>query len=99
MYILVDYESAISAAIPSINEMGIVINQTAKEHAPEVERAGRTLKERVRAVCNKIPYKLTNEMIIGLTYYCVYNGKYVPEGKQYLRSFPQRTVHRNQDGL
>ena len=30
VYILVDYESAISAAIPSINEMGIVINQTAR---------------------------------------------------------------------
>ena len=35
-YILVDNEVAISAAIPGINEMGIVINQTAKnKHVPE----------------------------------------------------------------
>ena len=69
-YILNDNESAISAAISSINEMGVVINQTAKnEHVPEVERAGMTLKERVRAVWNTLPYKLTNEMIVGLTYY------------------------------
>jgi len=69
-YILIDDESAISAAITSINEMGIIINQTAKnEHVPEVEKAGRTLKERVRVVWNTLPFKLTNEMIIGLTYY------------------------------
>jgi hypothetical protein len=69
-YILVDNESAVTTAIPYINDMGVTVNQTAKnEHVPEVERAGRTLKERVRAVWNTLPYKLTNEMIIGLTYY------------------------------
>ena len=69
-YILIDNESAVTTAIPYINDMGITVNQTARnEHVPEVERAGRTLKERVRAVWNTLPYKLTNEMIIGLTYY------------------------------
>ena len=50
-YILVDNESGITTAIPLHNDLGITINKTANnEHVPEVERAGRTLKERVRAV-------------------------------------------------
>ena len=47
-----------------------MVNQTSKnEHVPEVERAGITLKERVRAVWNTLPYKLTETMVIQLTYY------------------------------
>jgi hypothetical protein len=86
-YILIDNESAISAAIPGINEMGIVINQTAKnEHVPEVERDGRTLKERVRAVWNTLPYKLTSDMIIGLTHYACKMVNIFPKAR---RSFPK----------
>ena len=66
-YLLVDNESAVTACIPMLNENGITVSQTAKnEHVPEVEKAGRTLKERVRAVWNTLPYKLSHEMIIGL---------------------------------
>ena len=62
--------SAVTACIPFLNEKGITVNQTSKnEHKTEVERACRTLKEKVRAVWNTLPYTLTNEMIIGLTYY------------------------------
>ena len=69
-YLLVDNESAVTVCIPTLNEKGITVNQTARnEHVPEVERAGRTLKERVRAIWNTLPYKLSNEMIIGLTNY------------------------------
>jgi hypothetical protein len=69
-FLLVDNESAVTACIPYLNELGIIVNQTSKnEHVPEVERAGRTLKERVRAVWNTLPYKLNNDMIVGLTYY------------------------------
>ena len=45
------------------------IRHRRNEHVPEVERAGRTLIERVRAVWNTLPFKLTSSMIIGLTYY------------------------------
>ena len=69
-YLLSDNESAVTACIPFLNEKGIKVNQTSKnEHVPEVERAGRTLKERVRAVWNTLPYKLTDTMVIQLTYY------------------------------
>ena len=58
------------ACIPFLNEKGITVNQTSKnEHVPEVERAGRTLKERVRAVWNTLPYKLPETMVVQLTYY------------------------------
>ena len=67
-YLLCDNES--TACIPILNENGIMVNQTSKnDHVPEVERAGRTLKERVRAVWNRLPYKLTETMVIQLTYY------------------------------
>jgi hypothetical protein len=53
----------INVAIPYLNDLGVVVNQTAKnEHVPEIERAGRTLKERVRAVWITFPYKLTNNI-------------------------------------
>ena len=64
-YLLCDNESAVTACISILNENGIMVNQTSKnEHVPEVERAGRILKERVRAV-----WKLTETMVIQLTYY------------------------------
>ena len=67
---MVDNESAVTVCIPTLNEKEITVNQTARnEHVPEVERAGRTLKERVRAIWNTLPYKLSNKMIIGLTNY------------------------------
>ena len=45
-------------AIPYINDICITVNQTVRnEHLPEVERAGRTLKERERAVWTTLPYK------------------------------------------
>ena len=50
-----------------LNDLGIVVNQTAKnEHVPEIERAGRTLKERVRVAWNTSAYKLTNDMIVSI---------------------------------
>ena len=55
-YLLVDNESAVTVCIPTLNEKGITVNQTARnELVPEIERAGRTLKERVRAISNTLP--------------------------------------------
>ena len=69
-YLLCDNESAVKACIPFLNENLITVNQTPKnEHVPEVERAARTLKERVHAAWNTLPYKLPETMVVQLTYY------------------------------
>ena len=88
--ILVDNESGIIVAIPYLNErLGIVVNQTAKiEHVQEIQRAGHTLKERVRAVWNTLPYMLINDMIVSLAYYAC-------EIINMSRGVSQRTVYRN----
>jgi len=77
-YLLCDNESAVKACIPFLNENGITVKQTSKnEHVPEVERAGRTLKEIVRAVWNTLPYKLPETMVVQLTYYsCMMLNKF-----------------------
>jgi hypothetical protein len=60
-----------------------VVNQTSKnEHVPEVERAGRTLKERVWAVWNTMRYKLTNILVVQLTFYSVHDDQYFPQKQQ-----------------
>lgn len=68
-YQLVDNESAVTVCISILNEKGITINQTSKNgHVPEVERADKTLKERVRVVWNTLHDKFSNKMIIGFIY-------------------------------
>jgi len=58
---LVDYKSEINVAAPYLNDLRIVINQTAKnEDVSQVKRADRKLKGRVRTIRNT--YKLTNDM-------------------------------------
>ena len=55
--ILFDGEGAVAASTTRLQEAGIVVNTSAKnEHVPEIERAGRQLKERVRAIWNTLPY-------------------------------------------
>ena len=56
-YLLCDNERVVKACVPLLNANGITANQTSKnQHVPEVGRVGRTLKERVRAVWNTLPY-------------------------------------------
>ncbi len=70
--ILCDREGAIGALKTHVESKGIAMNPTSKnEHVPDIERAGRTLKERVRSFWNSIPYKLALIMVVYLVYYCV----------------------------
>jgi hypothetical protein len=70
--IVCDGEGAVAALRTEIEAKGITVNLTAKsEHVPEIERAGRQMKERVRGFWNTLPYKLTALLIIYLVYYCV----------------------------
>ena len=68
---IMDNESAIKKCTTYLNSKGTMMNvKAANEHA---ERAGGTMKERVRAVWNTLPYKLTNTMNIHLVSYCMVN--------------------------
>jgi hypothetical protein len=70
--ILCDGELGISHSEQEINNMNIELSICSKnEHIHLIERAGRQMKERVRACWSIIPYNLSNIMIIHLVYYCV----------------------------
>ena len=67
-----DIEGSVAALSSYVEAKGLALNTTAKtEHVPELERAGRQLKERIRAFWNTLPFKLTALLIIYLVYYCV----------------------------
>jgi hypothetical protein len=69
--ILCDGEGAMGALKTYMEGLGVSVNPASKnEHVPEVERAIRVIKERVRAVWNTLPYKLTAVLLKRLVYYC-----------------------------
>ena len=69
---LFDGESGLAAIVTYIQAKGTSVNPTAKnEHVPEIERAGRTLKERVRSFWNTLPFRLTATLVVYLVLFCV----------------------------
>eukprot|EP01040_Poterioochromonas_malhamensis_P015934 gene15934-biopygen3808 len=57
----------------ALGDIGIKLNLASKgEHVPEVERAIRQIKERVRGFINMLPYRLPNIMVVHLVYHCVW---------------------------
>ena len=71
-YIFCDNEGAVEALRQELQNKSIKISSAAKgEHVPEIERAGRVLKERVRSYWNTLPFRLTKELLKQLVYYCV----------------------------
>jgi hypothetical protein len=70
--VLSDGEKGIAALETFFATLGIVHNPTGRnEHVPEVERAIRLVKERVRILWNGFPYQICNELLIHLVCYCV----------------------------
>jgi hypothetical protein len=68
--ILTDGEAGIVADM--FSHQGVRFNVTAKnEHVGDIERMGRTLKERVRCHWNILPYKMDKEMIVHCVCFCV----------------------------
>jgi hypothetical protein len=55
-------------------DMGIVLNETARdEHVGDIERFIRTLKERIRAIYNTLPFKsVPPRLVIEMAKSCVY---------------------------
>ena len=69
--ILSDGEGALAACKSNLECRGVVINVTSKnEHVSEVECAGRSLKERARAIWSTLPYKLLKGLLVYMVYYC-----------------------------
>jgi hypothetical protein len=67
-----DGESAISALKTYLESKGVMVNPTSKnEHVPEVERAIRLIKERVRIIWHSLPYRLCDILLKYLVQYCV----------------------------
>ncbi len=78
--VLCDGEGAFSFLVTYIQSKGIAFNTTTRnEHVPDIERAGKTLKKRVRAFWNTLPYILTLLMVVYLVYYCVYTVNMFPK--------------------
>jgi hypothetical protein len=77
--IMHDGEKGIQLLSDQCNYLGIKLNIASKgEHVPEVERAIRQVKERVRGYMTTLPYRLTDVMIVHLVYYCVVAINSVP---------------------
>ena len=77
--ILSDTEGAVKGMQLALGDIGIKINLASKgEHVPEIERAIRQIKERVRGFVNTLPYRLPNVMLVYLVYYCVWAINMVP---------------------
>jgi len=68
--ILVDGEGAMISMQEYLESVGITVSSTARnEHVPEVERAIRHVKERVRGIYNTLPYKTSQQMLKYMVYY------------------------------
>jgi hypothetical protein len=90
--IVCDGESGISALKSKIESKGIALEQCSKnEHVGIIERAGRQMKERVRAFITTLPYTLTNEMLIYLVYYVIYMINYFPKSTTYIEGVAPKT--------
>ena len=73
--ILSDTEGAVKGMQLALGDIGIKINLASKgEHVPEIERAIRQIKERVRGFVNTFRYRLPNVMLVYLVFYCVCSG-------------------------
>jgi hypothetical protein len=69
--VIFDGEGAIGAIATDLKLDGIEVVQTSRgQHVPDVERAIRTLKERIRGFLNTLPFRLDSILLIELVYYC-----------------------------
>jgi hypothetical protein len=71
---------------------GVSINNTAKgDRVPKVERAIRTLKERVCAVWNALSYKISENLVVHLVNFCCYTINLMPKKKSLGQRSPKES--------
>ena len=73
---------------------GVTLNVTAnKEHAAEIERLNRTVKERFRAMCSTLPFnRLPARIIVELVAFCVLWLNSVPPKGGVSQYYSPRTI-------
>ena len=82
-YILTDNEGGVTALFPELQRAGYGINPAgAGDHVPIVERKIRTIKERVRAYLQSIPYTLMFSLLRYLVEFCVTMINLLPDDQR-----------------
>ena len=91
-YILTDNEGGIAALFPELERAGYGINPAgAGDHVPIVERKIRTIKERVRAYLQSIPYTLMFSLLRYLVEFCVIMINLLPDQQREDPTSPQES--------
>ena len=77
-----------------IEQMGIMLNITSRdEHVPEIERYIRTVKERVRAIVNTLPFEqYPNRLIVTTVYNTIFWLKCFPHKDGIHPTLSPRTI-------
>ena len=82
-YILTDNEGGMAALFVELEQAGYGINPAgAGDHVPIVERKIRTVKERVRAYLQSIPYTLMFSLLRYLVEFCVISINLLPDDQR-----------------
>jgi hypothetical protein len=92
--IVSDGESGLKTIKPNIESMGIVFNPATKNELvpPEVERAIRLIKERIRILWNGLPFRLCDALLVGLVRYSVSMINMCPKVNSVNPSMPPREM-------
>ena len=91
-YILTDNEGGITALFPELQQAGYGINPAgAGDHVPIVERKIRTIKERVRAYLQSIPFTLMFSLLRYLVEFCVLMVNLLPDEQREDPTSPQES--------
>ena len=93
-HILSDNEGGITALFPELKTAGYAINPAgAGDHVPIVERKIRTIKERVRAYLQSIPYTLMFSLLRYLVQFCVTAINLLPDDQRMDPTSPHEQFH------
>ena len=93
IHLLTDREGAVMKLKSELNSKGIAVNPTgAGQHVHAVERKIRTIKERVRAHLNVLPFKLPRFLLMFLVLFCVFTLNMLPSNLRADPISPRETM-------
>lgn len=86
-YLLSDREGGVAKVS---DQLGLVFNPSgAGQHVPVIERKIRLVKERVRAVCGGLPFKVPTNLLKWVVFYCVSRLNMMPSGTRMDKTSPR----------